>query len=112
MIVKKAQKHKNWESKDATWYTDKGVYKSTQVEQMWWWWWRGGGSASLAKIMQALDRAYRAYVGLDKFFVHLPKDERGKVCLYQWKKNAITLCWLSPTFNTFIYTAVTTTSLS
>ena len=38
--------------------------------------------------------------------MHLQKEERGKVHSHQLKQNATTLCWLSPSFNTFTCTAV------
>ena len=46
----------------------------------------------------------------DKFIImHLPKEKKGKVRFYQKKKNATTQNSLSPSFNTFTYTGLTST---
>ena len=74
-----------------------------------------GGLSPLLKIMRdfgGLSPRLPTSFSLDKFIImHFPKEKKGTVRFYQKKTNATTLYSLSPSFNTFTYTGLTSTLL-
>ena len=66
-----------------------------------------GVSAPLVKVIGTFEGAQPPFIKhLLSVTMLLREEDRGKVRSYQKKENAQTLCWLSPSFNTFRYTAV------
>ena len=73
---------------------------------------KGDRGLAPLKIMRDFGRGWAPFLRLDKFkTTHFPQKKR-KVRFYQKKKNATTLYLLSPSFNTFTDTGLTSTLLS